>query len=112
MYEELSAVREAYVLATAEFENCKSYCIGHASICAWSVLWTLRDQMIAAQIKFYTATKAALKRVHKKPDVKSLEQDETFMTAFYTACDNNKDLEDLYFLSPEQAIITYYNTLN
>lgn len=109
---DLEIIREAFVNATTEFNECKSYCLANSSICAWSVLWVLRDQMEAARKKFISATKNALRKRQFKPTAQELENNKVFMDAFFNEASKNPDLENLFFLSPYQALETYYDAIH
>lgn len=110
--ENLEIIREAFVKASIEFNECKNYCMANSSICAWNVLWLLRDQMEQARNKFISATKNALRKRCFKPTYEELENNKTFMEAFFNEASKNPDLENLFFISPDQALYTYYDEIH
>lgn len=107
--DELNTIKAAYIAAVSEFNVCKNYCIANSAICAWSVLWMLRDEVIELQAKLYNATRKMVRTKNNKLTAEEIEKDTSFMDAFYKAADADESLCAAYFLNPETTIEKYYD---
>lgn len=108
---DLETIKAAYMASIQEFESCKTYCLANSAICAWSVLWLLRDNMEELKVKFISATRNALRKSSFKPTADELEQDKEFMNKFYKAADADDALCTAYFFNPETTLEKYYDLI-